>query len=96
MNVLARMFTPPPSDTGPLGNVAREAARKDQLIVAVTSMTMRGIRQIDDDRRAEANGDPTLNAIMARIEAVGIGQLEAVQRSIIPEPWSLPSDDLRA
>jgi hypothetical protein len=96
MGVLAKFFTlPPPPDYSAAAKVAREAARKEQLVVAVAGMTMRGVRQIDDDRRTEANGDPTLNAIMARVEAVGIAQLESIQRNVLPEPWAMTSNDLR-
>jgi hypothetical protein len=59
----------------------KEAALKVDALAALTAHIMEDAMDLDDYRVALANGDPTKNAVLMRIELGFVAKAERVQRN---------------
>lgn len=91
MGVALRLFSdnsqphPQPRPT-PAERQAKAAARLAKLeidvAVIVGGHSMERLRDLDDHRRELAGSDPTLNLVLAELEATTIAHVKRIQRSL--------------
>jgi hypothetical protein len=67
----------------------RQAAMKADGALRFGEHVMEGLVELDEHRRALAGDDPTLNILLAEIEAETVGQVKKIQRNLYGE-WELP------
>lgn len=66
----------------------RMAGVKTDGAIALAAHVMEGVRDLDDERRVLAAGDPVTNQVLAEIELEAVRQVKKIQGALF-DVWSI-------
>jgi hypothetical protein len=79
----ARVDRPLANEARTIYDNARLAVLRADSALAVAAHIMQGVTHLDDRRREIARDDPTLNMLLAEIEATAVQQVKGIQRGLL-------------
>lgn len=78
----ARVDRPVAAQARGVYDTARLSSLQVDAALAVAAHIMQGVTHLDDRRREIAKDDPTLNMLLAEIEATAVQQVKGIQRGL--------------